>query len=678
MFPTLLSIIWLVMFFLTDSFSDFPLNDDWVHAKSVKTLVEEGRFELIDYCGSTIIFQVLWGALFCLFGFSFIALRVSMLVMGLIGIITFYRIVLKFNANQKVAFFITLVMAVNPIYFSLAGTFMTDVPFVTLCLLTIYYFIKLVETEKYTYFIHIVLLSICATMVRQIGLLVPLSLIFPFLTIKKDHFKPLLYAIASFVVVYLCYQWYLYYLSNNQMMPSYFSGGNVLLKSLTSKKVYANTLLRIGRDLFYVGLVSLPISLLLIKKGITISWKKVIILGVVLFLLAKALPRALAGNVFNNFYIGPLTFTDSYLIGVNRPGQMVDTLFDFIKLLSSVGIVLFCLQLYERWQEVRREKGIQYKIFIGIISFCIVYSGILLFSKAYFERYLLPVYFTSFLLLPLHQITFQKKVQWSTFTVFITAMLYFTIAGTHDYQALNRARWAAADFLKNEHKITPSFIDGGYEYNGWHKYDKNFKVNKGGNPWWNLGETFIITYGNLAGTKTLKEFSYYSILSMKKKTVKILKRYPFLSGKIPVVLEFGAEAMTPDSTCLLTDNNQKVVESAVIRSENKSHTGDYSLCLTKNIKATSNYVIENVRKANLLGLTVWCYGNTAQHVICNINYRSRLLAKLKPRILKVKDGWSLLSFEYFSTKNTAVLGFQLETKMDNTYIDDIKIYKTKH
>ena len=64
---------------------DFPLNDDWVYAKAVRWMLEEGRYTGHPFSRATLVAQVVWGALFvALFGFSFTTLHASTLVLAVI------------------------------------------------------------------------------------------------------------------------------------------------------------------------------------------------------------------------------------------------------------------------------------------------------------------------------------------------------------------------------------------------------------------------------------------------------------------------------------------------------------------------------------------------------------------------------------------------------------------
>ncbi len=115
--------------------------------------------------------QMFWGAAFCLpSGFSFTALRFSTLVLGLIGVLTTYGLFLEIGASDGVALFGALSFGVNPLYLVLSYTFMTDVPFVTFCLLSLYFLLRAMRTNSNREMAVGLLFACIALLTRQNGL----------------------------------------------------------------------------------------------------------------------------------------------------------------------------------------------------------------------------------------------------------------------------------------------------------------------------------------------------------------------------------------------------------------------------------------------------------------------------------------------------------------------------
>ena len=172
----LLGALWVVMSALVNPVGDFPLNDDWRYALAVKSILETGRFEL-PYPGAPNVFaQAYWGALFCLpFGFSFTALRFSTLTLGAAGIFALYLLLREIGAGRWIALLGGLTLAVNPLYFALAQTFMTDVPLLALLIAALWLFVRGVQREETASVVAGILIALIAILIRQFALLLLLA-----------------------------------------------------------------------------------------------------------------------------------------------------------------------------------------------------------------------------------------------------------------------------------------------------------------------------------------------------------------------------------------------------------------------------------------------------------------------------------------------------------------------
>jgi hypothetical protein len=132
MFPKEIQLffIWLLLLFMVNPIGNFPINDDWAFAYPVKALMDHGTFEFLMPFAPNLLLQVLWGYLFCLPDhFSFTALRISTLVLGLAALILTFRL-LKEGVTDKFIIFLGLCNVLfNQLFFPLAYSFMTDIPF---------------------------------------------------------------------------------------------------------------------------------------------------------------------------------------------------------------------------------------------------------------------------------------------------------------------------------------------------------------------------------------------------------------------------------------------------------------------------------------------------------------------------------------------------------------------
>ncbi|MFN9058140.1 MAG: phospholipid carrier-dependent glycosyltransferase, partial [Cyanobacteriota bacterium] len=122
--------VWGCSVALVNPSGDYPLMDDWVYGLVVRNILETGQFRFISPASTNLFTQAYWGALFCLpSGFSFVALRLSTIVLAALGIASLYSIIREIGCSKILAALAALLLIFNPFYLSLANSFMTDVPF---------------------------------------------------------------------------------------------------------------------------------------------------------------------------------------------------------------------------------------------------------------------------------------------------------------------------------------------------------------------------------------------------------------------------------------------------------------------------------------------------------------------------------------------------------------------
>ena len=172
----LLGVVWAALWLLTDPRGDFALNDDWVYALAVRSIIETGRFSLPSPSSANVIAQAYWGALFCLpFGFSFTALRLSTFVLGTVGVGSLYFLLRECDASRAVAFVGAMALATNPLYLGLADSFMTDVPFTALAICSLWLHVRGVRRSNAATMFAGFAIAVFALMVRQFALVLPLA-----------------------------------------------------------------------------------------------------------------------------------------------------------------------------------------------------------------------------------------------------------------------------------------------------------------------------------------------------------------------------------------------------------------------------------------------------------------------------------------------------------------------
>ena len=130
------ALLWAVVFFsIPASEQEFPLNDDWAFARGALLFA---RGEGIHYSGWASMPQLgqwLWALPFvAVFGPSHVALRLSTIALSWIGLVAFYDLLRHEGLPKGRAALVVAALAFNPLFFLLAGTYMTDVPALSMAL----------------------------------------------------------------------------------------------------------------------------------------------------------------------------------------------------------------------------------------------------------------------------------------------------------------------------------------------------------------------------------------------------------------------------------------------------------------------------------------------------------------------------------------------------------------
>jgi hypothetical protein len=71
--------------------AEVPIVDDWTYAWSVEHFLRTKTLRMLEWSAHYPLAQILWGVLFSqLFGFSFVVLRLSTLVLAWAGLLAFF------------------------------------------------------------------------------------------------------------------------------------------------------------------------------------------------------------------------------------------------------------------------------------------------------------------------------------------------------------------------------------------------------------------------------------------------------------------------------------------------------------------------------------------------------------------------------------------------------------
>ncbi len=514
--------VWLILAILVNPYGEFPYNDDWAYARSVKALVESGTFFMSGWTSVNLLVQIGWGALFCLpFGFSFTALRISTLVAGLLGLWGTHRLIYNATENGRVAFLGTLLTLVNPIYLGLSASFMTDVPFYALMTWSLAYMVIGLKQDSTRLMLIGLGLASIALLVRQLGIALFAGFSVAYLVSKGLQVKSIIIAGASVAVglsIQVAYQKWLVF-----MIPETISY-NVQATNFFHWSYYRLSLLRgfinnIFVALMYVGLFMFPYFLTLITpKIVSEFWKNRWLLLVISSVIISVWQVLFDGvdmpvwfNTLSAFGLGPVLLRDAYYRLHGPP--MSDALWLIMKsvtVISLVGSILILYHLIKLVQYVFRWFAPSGQM----VTICLLGSVVGIYSlpiamQVIFDRYLLPMPVLILILMQLLKANTVQKTTGRTWTMplylstgFLSLYLLFSLCATHDGLAWNRVRWQSLNSLMQQ-GIKPAEIDGGLEFNGWYLYNTAYKAVPTKSWWWVQDDTY------LAGTSILPGYTLF-------------------------------------------------------------------------------------------------------------------------------------------------------------------------
>ena len=164
-------ILFLAAAAAVNPFREAPYDDDWAFGETVKHLLETGQYRLNDWLGPNMPFQAVWGALFCLpGGYSFAALRLSTIVLAVIGLVAFRGLAVEHGIGRGAANLLALCLASSPLFLKLSLTFLSDVPFVAVTLVATLFYTRALRDERWSSWLAASLAASAAIFIRQFGM----------------------------------------------------------------------------------------------------------------------------------------------------------------------------------------------------------------------------------------------------------------------------------------------------------------------------------------------------------------------------------------------------------------------------------------------------------------------------------------------------------------------------
>ncbi len=532
---------WVLIVAFVNPVGNFMVNDDWAFTRAFETFKTEGHMPSTGWGpqhavgGPSLVAQLIWTLPFSyVAGTSPTVLRVAVLTLAALATLGLLALLVRLEVPPCLSLFATLTVLLNPLFLSQSFSFMTDIPFVSFLVFSLLCLFLGIERTSIGLIVAGLLLSLCAILTRQAGIVLPVafaasSVLTPWGR-TVGRLRVLLLVIGLCVVPWLSYELFLG-LSGSTPVTQHQVIHAIFLDPLSKGLFgYLSTLAgRLAVALAYTCFFVSPVLLLvydprLLPQGLRRwLWFSLVIFGLMevgILLGIFDLPVAFHRNVIFDFGIGPLLLKDTYVLGIARTWTLPAPLFyalvywAFVSMIIMVGVLVSEVRPAFAYRDGTKESA--RRCFTATCLIAMVLYGAIILLTGFHDRYLIPMFVLSILFL-FARLDLRSGAAIPRITIIASVVLLFLIGsfsvlGVHDFMSMKRSLAEAHRYLTDDVRVDPCRIDGGFEFNGYHCYRKDFRVKEGLSWWWVDREDYLITLGPLDGYRVERVFPFRRLM----------------------------------------------------------------------------------------------------------------------------------------------------------------------
>ncbi|MCW6508566.1 hypothetical protein [Lichenifustis flavocetrariae] len=534
-----LGLVFAVTVGIVGPFGNFPLNDDWSFGSTTQRLFATGIWAPTSYPSMPLITNALWALPVCsVTACSFDDLRIATLLAAVLLFVATF-VLIRSRGSVAVAIVAAATMIFNPIGYTLSFTFMTDVLFWALVTISAIVFIASLERDSVLLAVVGTLVSIAATLSRQLALAVPLAFGLVCLLQAGPWRRKSLVAVVPVLVCGAVLVGFDHWLVATGKVPAQLTAQSEgILQSfrmpgLLAKRVAEN----MATAYLYMGLFSLPVLLLTrrpdfeppnvwLRRAPRLLACAAVVLTVAIMVAAHRI-MPFGKNILVPEGVGPLTLRDAFVLGLPNVPRLPAAWWMAVTLLGLVGtyalvdrLSLFLVATALRFPRERLRPDDASPLFAVLAV--LAYTTPLLALSAY-DRYFvafLPLAF--FVIVATASPAPVMRFRFGAAAAILLALTVFSVLALHDYFAWNRTRWTAIADLQAAHEASPETLDGGIEYNGLFSYDPSYTPTPNKSFWWVKNDDYMITFGPVAGMTVLKQYPYRAYLPPFERSIFVL------------------------------------------------------------------------------------------------------------------------------------------------------------
>jgi hypothetical protein len=453
-------IIFLIEVIVLRPFGNFPLHDDWVHSLSIYEYVRSGIIFYPALLAAFSVVPIVYGiGVSMVFGFSFVALRMTTVILAWGSACFVYAFLRKNDFSPNVSVAATALMLASPLFVNLSYTFMSEIPALFFLTGALFFFSKGFKEKRYGAIALGAFFGLLGFFVRQTDVFIILAAAGAFF-LNRDMDRR-----VGVVIFGACAA----LLVGGILV---FGSIGVNASTLSFFFLSSDILLRLARTTAYIlfFLVLTGGTLAPAVMGICLAQKRnfcfqpppAFILYTCMLVVFGGAGHLLFNqfaNIITPFGIGPAPF-----VMIGKMTYWGPTALYIGAISISIASVAWLLRAMKRRQGtyISLQPWNRFLWYYGVL-----YSMFIVVAFPWFDRYYI-------LLLPLvcylaaHAL---KEYSWSrgVFYGLLGGVFFYSLVGTYNYLAWNEARWRLGDRLVSR-GIAREDISGGQEWNGWFFY----------------------------------------------------------------------------------------------------------------------------------------------------------------------------------------------------------------
>lgn len=470
------ALLFLLLVVCVRPWSELPLHDDWLYSHVARTFAEHGSLPL-DLATATVVGQsVMAWPIVQIFGFSHLALRLLTIGLSILMLVEVNYLLALGAVSAGVRFVTLCALGVNPIFMHLATTFMTEnYGFFVALLAACIWFRGRNHDSAWPGVIAAAIVGFSFWIRQFCALVFPALLLAEWIVAGASLKSMVALARKRALAIVVWTAFIAVYFAWAKATGNYSRQFSQPLGHMFPPDPVA-IVVELGIYLFYLTFFFAPF---LVGYG---RLEKPSITGWIIF-FALALTAALAwkagsrtgppsvplnsvfpflNDVFANYGIGPITFTDFYWDSVNtrpRTPELPWLVLEVCTIVVSLAWVHFARRVRQQMNEI----GV-FGICLAVLSFIAV---VLTYRYSIFDRYHYPGILGFSLALGAFFPRQNGRRLNAAALVCISGLAAFSTLSLHDYFRWQEARWALLTKAQQS-RITLSTIDAGFEPNAWY------------------------------------------------------------------------------------------------------------------------------------------------------------------------------------------------------------------